>query len=40
MSPMRTRTNRKVGNPTAEVILRTCRNLPSLTVIETQDVGP
>src|SRR3970040_396578 len=38
--PIRTRTNRKVGNPTAAVIFRTWRNFPSLTVMEAQDVGP
>jgi hypothetical protein len=36
---MRTRTNRKVGKPTAAVIFLTWRNLPSLSVIDAQEVG-
>ena len=38
--PILIRIKRKVGKPTAAVILRTCLNLPSVIVIEIQLVGP
>ena len=40
MVPIRMRTNLNVGKPTADVIFRTCLNLPSVSVMETHEVGP